>query len=81
MTWTGITKEMTYVQQTGHRVPNFPFRAEDEALVLRDPCPGGDGVALLNGQFIRAWERAGCANLLAVELQKALVGRRVGFFN
>lgn len=41
MTWTGITKERTYVQQTGHRVPSVPFRDKDEELVLWDPAQAG----------------------------------------
>lgn len=81
MTWTGITKERTCVQQTGHHVPNFPFRVKDEELVLQDSCPGRDTVALLDRQVTAAWDWAGCANWLAVKTPESSRGKKSCFVN
>lgn len=34
------------MQQTAPHTPSFPFEEQDEVLVLWDPSPGGDSVAL-----------------------------------
>lgn len=74
MTWTGITKERTYVQQTGHYVPNFPFRARMRCW-SGGPCAGGMAWHCWTGSSLVPGSSWLC-QLTTVKLPKALEGRR-----
>lgn len=76
MTWTGITKERTYVQQTGHRVPSVPFRDKDKELVLWDPAQAGMAWLCSMGTLMVLGNELAGPNYLQLNFSS---GKRSGF--